>query len=180
MSAPDLALNDIQSGVLRPRPSPYAATYLVVRIDDPKAGRELVRRLTGVVSSAAQTTSAAKADTWVSVSLTYRGLEALGVPQDSLDSFAWEFKQGMAARAKALGDVGESAPEQWEAPLGTNDVHLIVTGLAPDQAALDAAVGRARAALAARRRSRRRRARHCSRARRPPPAAGPRPDPSSP
>ena len=145
---PDLALNDIQSGVLRPRPSPYASTYLVVRIDDPKAGRELMGRLAQVVSSAAATTSAAQANTWVSVSLTYRGLEALGVPQDSLDSFAWEFKQGMAARAKALGDVGESAPEHWEAPLGTNDVHVIVTGLAPDQAALEAAIGRARSALA--------------------------------
>jgi Dyp-type peroxidase family len=147
LSAPELALHDIQSGVLRPRPSPYASTYLVVRIDDRKAGRELIGRLAQVVSSAVQTTSAAKDNTWVSVSLTYRGLEALGVPQESLDSFAWEFKQGMAARAKALGDVGESAPEQWESPLGTNDVHLIVTGLAPDQKALDAAIGRARAAL---------------------------------
>ena len=57
-------------------------------------------------------TSPAAADTWVSVSLTYQGLGALGVPQDSLDSFAWEFQQGMAARAKALGDVGESQPRE--------------------------------------------------------------------
>ena len=53
MSAPELALEDIQSGVLRPRPSPYAATYFIVRIDDPKAGRELIGRLVRVVSSAA-------------------------------------------------------------------------------------------------------------------------------
>ena len=39
-----LELADIQSGVLRPRPTPYAATYIVFRIDDRKAGRELMRR----------------------------------------------------------------------------------------------------------------------------------------
>jgi Dyp-type peroxidase family len=143
----ELELNDIQSGVLRPRPSPYAATYILMRIDDRRAGRELMRRLAGVVASAAHTTSPAAADTWVSVSLTYQGLRALGVPQDSLDSFAWEFQQGMAARAKALGDVGEASPENWERPLGTNDVHVVVTALSPDQQGLEAAIGRARAAF---------------------------------
>ena len=37
-----LELEDIQSGVLRPRPAPYAATFILLRIDDPKAGRELM------------------------------------------------------------------------------------------------------------------------------------------
>jgi hypothetical protein len=48
---------------------------------------------------------------WVSVAFTYEGLKALGVPQDSLDSFAPEFRHGMAARAAELGDVGDSSPE---------------------------------------------------------------------
>src|SRR5215468_7379965 len=113
-----LELDDIQSGVLRPRPTPYSATYILFRIDDRKAGRELIRRLSAVVTSAANPTSPL-ADTWVSVALTYQGLKALGVPQDSLDTFAWEFRQGMAARAEELGDIGESSPENWERPLGT-------------------------------------------------------------
>src|SRR6185369_4520699 len=96
-----LELDDIQGGVLRPRPSPYAATYVLFRIDDRHAGRELMRRFCGVVASAAHPASPA-GDTWVSVALTYSGLVALGVPSASLDSFAWEFKQGMAARADAL------------------------------------------------------------------------------
>jgi deferrochelatase/peroxidase EfeB len=77
-----LELDDIQSGVLLPRPTPYAATYIVLRIDDRKAGRELMRRVSAVVTSAA-TPSSPLADTWVSVALTYHGLKALGVPQDS-------------------------------------------------------------------------------------------------
>jgi Dyp-type peroxidase family len=138
-----LELDDIQSGVLRPRPTPYAATYIVLRIDDCKAGRELMRRLSAVVTSAANPTSPL-ADTWVSVALTYTGLNALGVPQNSLDTFAWEFRQGMAARAKELGDTGESSPENWEKPFGTPDVHVVIVAVSPDTQRLEAALDRAR------------------------------------
>jgi Dyp-type peroxidase family len=140
-----LELDDIQSGVLRPRPTPYAATYVLLRIDDRRPGRELMRRASTVVASAAHPTSPA-ADAWVSASLSFQGLKALGVPQDSLNSFAWEFQQGMAARAKALGDTGESSPENWETPLGTPDVHVVLTALAPDQQRLESALERARKA----------------------------------
>src|SRR5690242_17018466 len=95
-----LELDDIQSGTLRPRPSPYAATYILLRIDEREAGRKLMRRLSTAVASAGHPRSPA-GDTWLSVALTFHGLKALGVPQASLDSFAWEFRQGMAARAKA-------------------------------------------------------------------------------
>ena len=97
-----LELDDIQSGVLRPRPTPYIATYIAFRIDERKGGRELMRRVARVVTSAANPTSPL-ADTWVSVALTYQGFKALGVPQEALDSFSWEFRQGMAARAEELG-----------------------------------------------------------------------------
>src|SRR6476646_9412073 len=139
-----LELEDIQSGVLRPRPSPYAETYIVLRIDDRKAGRELMGRLRKVVASAAQPESPAR-DTWVSVALSFQGLKALGVPQASLESFSSEFQQGMAARAAVLGDVGENAPEHWEKPLGSADVHIVITAISPDTEHLEAAVARARA-----------------------------------
>ena len=138
-----LELDDIQSGVLRPRPAPYAATYIALRIDDRKAGRELMRRLCTVVTSAANP-SGPLADTWVSAALSYQGLKSLGVPQDSLDSFSWEFQQGMAARAKELGDTGESSPDNWEKPLGTSDVHVIVVAVSPDARQLEAVLDRAR------------------------------------
>ena len=138
-----LELNDIQSGVLRPRPAPYVATYIALRIDDRLAGRELMSRVSQVVTSAANPNSPL-ADTWVSVAVTYQGLKALGVPQVSLDSFSWEFRQGMAARARELGDVGPSSPEYWEKPLGTPDVHVVLVAISPDEAQLEASVARAR------------------------------------
>ena len=140
-----LELDDIQSGVLRPRPTPYAATYVLFRIDNRSAGRELMHRLRRAVASAGQS-GRSSSDTWVSVALSYQGLKALGVPQESLQSFSPEFQQGMAARAKSLGDSGESSPEHWEKPLGSTDVHVVVTAVAPAKDQLEAALEKAKKA----------------------------------
>ena len=141
--APKLELHDIQSGVLRPRPTPYVATYILLRIDDRGAGRELMRRARTVVASAIDPTSPL-GDTWVSIAITFQGFKALGVPKESLESFSPEFQAGMAARASLLGDTGESSPENWESPFGTPDVHVVITALSPDAEHLDEALERAR------------------------------------
>src|SRR3954449_9488482 len=141
----ELELDDIQSGVLRPRPTPYAATYIGFRIDDRKTGRELMRRVSRVVTSAANPRGPL-ADVSVSIAVTCKGLEALGVPREAIDSLSWEFRQGMAARAGELGDVGESAPEHWEQPLGSPDVHIALAAISPDAARLQAVVDKAQRA----------------------------------
>ena len=103
-----------------------------------------MRRLSTVVASAAHSDSPAR-DTWVSASLTIHGLRALGVPKTSLESFAPQFQAGMAARAHLLGDTGESAPEHWEAPLGSDQVHVVLTAISKDDKELETALARARA-----------------------------------
>jgi Dyp-type peroxidase family len=143
-----LELDDIQSGVLRPRPSPFAATYIALRIDDPKSGRELLRKIARVVTPASNPQSPL-ADTWVSVALTCKGLKALGVPEAAIDSMAWEFRQGMASRAKELGDFGESGPENWEDPFRSGEVHVVLVAVSPTREQLEAAVARARRAYEA-------------------------------
>lgn len=137
-----LELADIQSGALHPRPSPYAGTYVLIHIDDRHAGRELLRRLIPALAPATDPAHAGQ-DAWISTALTYQGLKALGVPRESLNSFPPEFQQGMAARAAKLGDVGDSAPENWEKPLGTPDVHVGISALSPDKARLEAVLARA-------------------------------------
>ena len=142
---PALELDDIQSGALQERPSPYVGTYLLLRIDDRAAGRELVRRLHRLAQAQH---GAANPDqqTSVTVAFTYHGLAALGVPQSSLDTFAPEFRDGMAARAAQLGDVGPNDPAHWEWPLGTSEVHVAVAALSPDAERHQLAVERARRA----------------------------------
>jgi Dyp-type peroxidase family len=140
-----LELDDIQSGALFERPSPYVGTYLLLRIDDRSAGRELVRRLHSVAQSQ-RASGHSSQGTSLTVAFTYQGLKALGVPQASLDSFAPEFRVGMAARADHLGDVGDSSPQNWEYPLGTDQVHVAVAALSPDSTQHQLAVDKARRA----------------------------------
>ncbi|MFI1362245.1 Dyp-type peroxidase [Streptomyces griseochromogenes] len=138
-------IDDVQSGALRPRPVPYEGKYILLRVDDRHAGRALLRRLLPVTSGGLPDADRSQ-DTWVAVAITYQGLRALGVPQESLDSFPRAFREGMAARAELIGDVGESAPAHWEAPFGTGDVHIALSALSSDTAQLDKELERARVA----------------------------------
>ncbi|MFG3012113.1 Dyp-type peroxidase [Streptomyces cinerochromogenes] len=138
-------IEDVQSGALRPRPVPYQGKFVFLRVDDRHAGRALLRRLLPVTSGGLPDDLAQ--DAWVAVAFTYQGLRALGLPQESLDSFPRAFREGMAARAELIGDVGENAPAHWEAPFGTGDVHIALSALSSDAAQLAQELERARVAL---------------------------------
>src|SRR3954468_20054896 len=97
-------LDDIQAAVLRYRPEPYYGTHVMLHVADAQAGRAFLRRLAPHVDSAADWWQAGQP--WISVALSYAGLVALGVPQDSLRSFPEAFRAGMAARAGQLLDDG--------------------------------------------------------------------------
>jgi Dyp-type peroxidase family len=141
-----LELDDIQGTLLRQRPSPYVGAYFLLRIDDAADGRRVLAHLAPRVASAARWWEPPN-KAWLSVALSHAGLRALGVPQASLDSFPPEFQQGMAARAERLGDTGQSAPEHWDAPLGSAEVHVALSVFAPDEQTLQSILDEARQAL---------------------------------
>ncbi|HET6318552.1 MAG TPA: Dyp-type peroxidase [Chloroflexota bacterium] len=145
--SPPLQLDEIQGIVLRNRPSPYVGTYILLRVDDPRAGRELMGRLAGLVDSAANWWRPSL-PALLNVGLTYPGLEALEVPPTTLNSFPDEFRQGMAARAELIGDTGDSAPAGWEPPFGSSQVHVVLSLVATDQESLAVVLERARQAQA--------------------------------
>ncbi|GAB3002620.1 Dyp-type peroxidase [Saccharothrix stipae] len=128
---PTLDLDDIQATVLRARPEPYFGTHAIIEITDRAAGKELLRRLSPQVTSAARWDE--PRPSWLALAISYRGLVALGVPQESLDSFPANFRAGMAGRAERLRDTGPNAPKHWEAPFGDPAVHLAVTVYAANQ-----------------------------------------------
>ena len=76
--APSLALNDIQATVLRPRPAPYFGTHVLLRVDDPRAGREVLRRLAQHIASAANWWDAAS--TWLAVGISSVSYTHLTLP----------------------------------------------------------------------------------------------------
>jgi Dyp-type peroxidase family len=143
---PGLDLDDIQGMALRGYQFPFGR-HLVLRVSDPAAARRWLGRIADEVTTVAGLDG--RPDHAVNVALSWRGLAALGLPADSLQSFPEEFRQGMAARARRLGDVGESAPDRWEAPLGSSDVHLLVLISALTDAARRATEEQVMAGLAA-------------------------------
>lgn len=140
---PTLEIGDIQATVLRPRPSPYRGEYVVLRIDNAAQGREMLRRIIPHVAPAEEWW-VPSLPAWVGVAFTYQGLRALGLPQESLDSFPEEFRQGMAARAEILRDFGGNAPANWEYPFGTSDMHFVLTIYSSDDKSLEVVLEKAR------------------------------------
>ena len=128
IKTPDVAapitieLDDVQATVLRQRPAPYYGTHVLLRVDDARSGRALLRRLTPHVDSAAEWWRAS--DAWLAVAISYTGFDALGLPQPALRSFPDAFRAGMAARSAELRDEGVNAPKNWEFPFGTGQVHI--------------------------------------------------------
>src|SRR5258705_8810328 len=120
--SPFVDLHDIQATVLRYRPEPYFGAHLFLRINDAHGGREFLRRLTPHISSASDWWNAE--DPWIAVAISYPGLVALGVPEDSLQSFPEAFRVGMAARAEKLCDYGVNDPKNWDRPFRSGQIHI--------------------------------------------------------
>ena len=94
------------------RPAPYVGCHVLLHFADAAQGREFLRRLLPHVVSAAQF---AAADAWVAVALTYSGLQALGVPEPSLDSFSDGLSRRAWPRARPRSKTAEdSLPAHWE------------------------------------------------------------------
>jgi Dyp-type peroxidase family len=128
MSSVELDLADIQGDILRAYGNSYDCTsYAFVRIDgEPARAREWFAGLSGHVTTA-EPWREGKPLTTLNVALTAAGLRALGVPEEMVRTFAVEFRAGMSARAKLLGDTGPSAPDAWEPGLGAGDAHVLLT-----------------------------------------------------
>src|SRR5579859_2377888 len=131
--SPD-GLSDIQGLILRLYRLPYGR-FIFLRFDDQTQVRRWLQQMMPRITSVTSWDRAASAPqfTW-NVAFTYNGLRALGVVEAALDSFAEEFRLGMAARADFLGDTGPSAPEQWDATLGTQHggIHAVLILYAAD------------------------------------------------
>jgi Dyp-type peroxidase family len=130
-----LDLQDLQGNLVRGYTHPVGA-YVFVGIADAARGQAWLRGLLEHVTTA-EPWDGDPPETTVNLSFTYTGLAALGVQESLLATFPEDFRQGMAARAELLGDVGDSAPEKWEPGLGTGEAHVLVTLYAVDAEALE-------------------------------------------
>ncbi len=114
----DLELDEIQGLLLRGFGDCPHARFLFLRIRDLAAARVALAALADelALTSTAARLLGPRAESRVQLAFTARGLRALGLDDDALDSFPLEFQEGIATpdRARILGDTGDSAPEVWE------------------------------------------------------------------
>jgi deferrochelatase/peroxidase EfeB len=129
---PGLDLGDVQGFILRGYNLP-AVRHFLLRIADPAAARRSLGRLAGGgAGDGPRITSAApwrggKPANCLNVGFTFDGLRAVGLPDESLRSFPAEFAAGAVARAAAIGDTGESAPETWIPAFAQAQVQVILS-----------------------------------------------------
>jgi Dyp-type peroxidase family len=107
-----LELGDVQGLVARGYGSLSAASFLLLGLEDGAAARRWLASAVGLVTSGDDRPEARA----VNVAFTSMGLARLGLPDPLLQQFSNEFVHGMTTehRRRILGDVGESAPENWD------------------------------------------------------------------
>lgn len=107
----EVDFDDVQGLVRFGFGSMHRACFYLVIIKDVEAARSWL--------ASAQITSARAREpppaTALQVALTFEGLKALNVPNETIEKFAPEFCAGMvdANRSRRLGDVGANAPSSW-------------------------------------------------------------------
>ena len=155
----ELELDDIQGVIIRGYRRMRRARHMLLRIEDAAAFRSVLGALATEDLESPFVTVAAE---WVpkppageqprhcvNIGLTYSGLRALGVGEDSLASFPAEFREGAVARAARVGDSGANDPQHWMAELRDDaQLHVVLSLHALDNAALEAVTGAMRAAIA--------------------------------
>jgi deferrochelatase/peroxidase EfeB len=124
---------DVQGNILRGYRK-QRVRYLMLNVTAAAAARRwLTASLTGAddvpqITTESEKRWGTKPDTCFNIGLTYEGLRALGTPASSLADFPTEFIEGMTKRALKLGDVGPSAPGNWEKPFNQPaQIHIIAS-----------------------------------------------------
>src|SRR5204862_4358720 len=116
-----LEFDDIQHLVLTRVPA-VTGRYEFLSFQEPSQGRDWLAGIIDKVESA-QVVAAGMEEgkRWVSVAFTWTGLRALGLDGGSLASFPEEFRRGMPARWKLLGDGGANHTDRWNSRVAGRD-----------------------------------------------------------
>ena len=119
--------DDVQALVRSGFGSLGAARYLLLRIDDPTRAKAWLARIEP--TRASQVGGGQELQCAMQIAFTWAGLIEAGFTGPEIETLAPEFIEGMAGnerRSHRLGDVGESAPSQWQWGVGSAEPHLLV------------------------------------------------------
>ena len=137
-----LDLDDIQGLIVKGYGYMPSAAYKLLTIQDPQAAKKWLAKITPELTTANRQK---RHDFCVNLAISYFGLQALQIPQDTVNSFALEFQEHpfqdviTQHRLRILGDVGDNAPQHWEwggVDEERQKIHLILMLFASSEAHL--------------------------------------------
>lgn len=106
----------------------FKSRYLFLNVENGTEGRAFVKEMIPFVTSSAEHTVKGKTlpKTTTNISFTYSGLEELGVPILTLQSFPDEYAMGIRNRTTILDDIGKSHPDNWD-EVYRKDIHIFLS-----------------------------------------------------
>jgi Dyp-type peroxidase family len=133
-----LDLADIQGNIVRPygRFGFPITRHLFFNIGNPASGRSFVEQLrhqvTGSerwrgVDAGSDPNAPPRPLVAINVGFSFLGLYALALPTATLGNMPVEFIDGMAKRWSILGDLGSSAPSEWDPIWREKEIHVWVS-----------------------------------------------------
>ncbi len=120
MSNDSLQTSDIQGIIVSGYGHLYFSCYLFLQIEDAVKAREwlavLAEKTTTANWNGDSDAAATKPEFAVNIAFTAPGLAAVALPEESLNTFPQEFREGIAERSRSrrLGDNGASSPTNWD------------------------------------------------------------------
>ena len=127
-----LELDDIQGIIRRGYGDMNHASFLLLEIIDAGAAKRWLAGLDRAITDGENK----PADGRLNIAFTHAGLEKLGLEKAALDGFPREFIEGMVTghRQRILGDLGDSAPENWDWGGPNNrELHVLLMLYAPSE-----------------------------------------------
>jgi Dyp-type peroxidase family len=102
----------VQGGILTTYEDVTHGVLVLMSVTDAVKARQFLEWLRPTVT----TEASPKEGVLRNIALTLQGLRRLGVPEEELESFPKEFREGMEARADLLGDLRGNHPRNWTLP----------------------------------------------------------------
>ncbi len=136
---------DIQGLIANGYEAMDCARFIFLKVNDCVGARAWLKSTVDEVATAADPKPHEnKPGTRLNLALTWKGLQAMGIPGESILGFPREFVAGMyrPEAARILGDTGQSALDQWEFGRPEDPIHILVLLYAHTQTGLDDLAGK--------------------------------------
>ena len=120
MTSISLQTSDMQGIIVSGYGHLYFSCYLFLETNDPEKARQWLAILAETTTTANWSGDSDgvtdKPECALNIAFTALGLSAIGLRDESLNTFPQEFREGMTeeSRSRRLGDNGSSAPTNWD------------------------------------------------------------------